>query len=132
MYLPEGYGTLFPYMIVDDADAFLAFLTNVFNAEEVGRTELPDGRLANLRIRIGTSMFMVSEADNEKLNALPSAYYVYVEDVDRTLEKAISHGGKKLFDATDMDYEDRQAGMSDPFGNLWWISRRLVERPYDA
>lgn len=131
MYLPEGYGNLFPYMVVNDADAFLAFLTIVFDAEEVGRTELPDGRVANLRVSIGTSNFMVGEADGKLLNAMPGAYYIYVEDVDQALERAVANGASKLFDATDMDYGDRQAGVSDPFGNLWWISRRLVEKSYD-
>lgn len=131
MYLPEGYGNLFPYMVVNDADAFLAFLTIVFDAEEVGRTELPDGRVANLRVSIGTSNFMVGEADGKLLNAMPGAYYIYVEDVDQVLEHAVANGASKLFDATDMDYGDRQAGVSDPFGNLWWISRRLVEKSYD-
>jgi uncharacterized glyoxalase superfamily protein PhnB len=32
----------------------------------------------------------------------------------------------------DMPYGDRQAGVTDPFGNLWWISTRLVQEPYDS
>jgi len=132
MYIPEGYGTVFPYMIVDSPNDFVEFLKNVFGSTEVGRTELPDGRVANIRIRIGTSIFMVSQADNETMKPMPGAYYVYVEDVDHTFEKAIAHGADKLFDPMDMPYQDRQAGVSDPFGNIWWISRRLVEEPYDA
>jgi uncharacterized glyoxalase superfamily protein PhnB len=30
----------------------------------------------------------------------------------------------------DMPYDERQAGVCDPFGNYWWISRRLVAGPY--
>jgi PhnB protein len=131
MYVPEGYGTIFPYMIVSDADAFAKFLADVFGASELGRTMLPTGRIANIRIRIGSSTFMVSEAANDALQAMPAAYYVYVEDVDQTFEKAIACGAIEVFKATDMPYLDRQAGVTDPFGNIWWISKRLVDEPYD-
>jgi len=130
MYIPEGYGTVFSYILVSDARAFLVFLEAVFDASELGRTEFPDGRIANLRVRIGTSNFMVAEPDKEEFSPMPCAHYIYVEDVDSTFDKAISNGADKIFDAMDMSYGDRQAGVSDPFGNLWWISRRLVEEDY--
>lgn len=131
MYIPKGYGTVFPYMIVKGADDFVSFLKDAFDAKEAGRTELPDGRVANVRVSIGTSTFMVSEADGQKMPPMPAAHYIFVDDVDRTFEKALACGSNKLFDPMDMPYQDRQAGISDPFGNIWWISIRLVEEPYD-
>src|SRR5262245_6143636 len=44
---------------------------------------------------------------------------------------AVSNGAVKMFDPMDMPYLDRQAGITDPCGNIWWISRRLVEASYD-
>jgi hypothetical protein len=38
MYLPDGYGTVFPYLMVRDAERSLTFLKNVFDAAESGRT----------------------------------------------------------------------------------------------
>ena len=131
MYVPEGYGTVFPYMIVEGASDFALFLSTVFDATEVGRTELPNGRVANIRIRIGTTTFMISQADGEVMKPMPSAYYVYVEDVDGTFDKAVASGAVKVFEPADMPYQDRQAGVTDPFGNMWWISKRLVDEPYD-
>lgn len=131
MYIPEGYGTVFPYIIVADVERFLGFLKAVFDASELGRTTLEDGRIANLRVRVGTSSFMMSEPDGSVLEPMRCTHYVYVEDVDGTLQKAIENGATKLYDAADMPYGDRQAGISDPFGNLWWISRRLVEEDYN-
>jgi uncharacterized glyoxalase superfamily protein PhnB len=132
MYIPEGYGTVFPYMIVDSAEALVDFLSQVFNAKVVGKTVLPNGRAANIRIRIGTSTFMVSEAGDGAMKAMPGAYYIYVEDVDGTFEKAIASGAEKIFEPSDMPYLDRQAGVKDSSGNVWWISRHLVEEPYDT
>ncbi len=130
MYIPEGYGSVFPYMLVDGAQAFSEFLQRAFDAVEIGRTELPNGRIANLRIRIGTSTFMVSEAD-QGMRAMSATYCVYVENADRSFAKAIAAGAAKIFDPADMPYEDRQAGVTDPFGNMWWISQRLVAHSYD-
>ena len=130
MYIPEGYGTVFPYMVVGHAEAFVTFLKKVFGAKELGRTAF-GGRIANVRIRIGTTSFMVSEAADENMKPTPAAYYVYVEDVDKTFAKALSEGAKKWFEPTNMPYEDRQAGVIDPSGNTWFISRRLVEESYD-
>jgi PhnB protein len=131
MYVPEGYGTVFPYMIVNGADDLARFLADVFDATEAGRTILPNGRVANIRIRIGTSTFMVSDAGDAGMTAMPGTYYVYVDDVDDTFDKAIVCGATKVFEPTDMPYLDRQAGVTDPCGNIWWISKRLVYEPYD-
>ena len=130
MYIPEGYGTVFSYLLVSDAGKLINFLEAVFDARELGRTELPDGRIANMRVNIGTSNFMIAEPEGGVLKPMACAHYVYVEDVDDTLQKAIDAGATKLFDAEDMSYGDRQAGITDPLGNYWWISRRLVEADY--
>src|SRR5262249_10701029 len=117
MYIPEGFGTVFPYVVVDHAEKFADFLKNTFNAQEMGRTVQRNGRIANIRIKIGTSAFRVSEASEENMKAMPAAYYVYVEDVDATFDKALSHGATRWFDPMDMPYQDRQGGIIDPFGN---------------
>ena len=131
MYIPNGYGTVFPYFFVKDADRFVTFLKNVFDAVEVGRTVIPSGRIANARIRIGTSTFMVSEADPEQFGPTTAAYYIYVEDADATFVKALANGATKMFEPMNMPYQDRQGGVTDPFGNVWWISTHLVPEGYD-
>ena len=130
MYIPQGFGTMFPYIFVSEASDYIEFLKKAFHAVEVGRTTMPDGAVANARIRIGTSTFMVSEA-SQRIPATKSAFYLYVESADATLEKALSSGATKIFDPMDMPYKDRQAGITDPGGNIWWISQRLVDAPYD-
>ena len=130
MYIPEGFGTLFPYMVIENAGAFADFLKDTFNAQEMGRS-IRKGRIANIRMKIGTSAFMVSEASADNMKAMPASYYVYVEDVDATFAKALANGANRWFDPQDMPYQDRQAGIIDPFGNMWAISHRLVQEGYD-
>lgn len=117
-------------MIVDGANEFSEFLSKAFGADELGRTELPDGRIANIRIRIGTSSFMISQSDGGMLKPMPAAYYIYVDDTDYVFENAIANGATALMEPADMPYDERQAGVCDPFGNYWWISKRLVAGPY--
>jgi len=131
MYIPEGFGTVFPYFMVEDAEGFITFLKNVFDAVEVGRTVMPPGRIANARIRIGNSTFMVSQVDAAERKPTSGAFYVYVEDADAVYAKALAHGATGMFAPVDMPYQDRQGGVTDPFGNVWWISTHLVPEGYD-
>jgi PhnB protein len=132
MYVPPGFGTVFPYMVVDDPDRLASFLTDVFDATEAGRTVMPGGRIANIRMSVGSSTFMISQAAPDGMAAMAGAYYVYVNDVDRAFDKAIAEGAEQYFAPADMPYKDRQAGVKDAFGNYWFISKRLVEEPYDS
>lgn len=49
MYIPEGFGTVTPYMVTKNADKFIEFLKAAFNAKEVGRTTTPDGTMHMLK-----------------------------------------------------------------------------------
>ena len=99
MYIPDGYGTVFPYMIVERAEELTKFLCEAFGATVEGKTTFPNGRIANIRVRIGTSCFMMSQSGEETMNAMPASYYLYVEDVDATYEAAIEHGARKVFES---------------------------------
>lgn len=129
MIVPEGFGTVTPYVFVDDAHAFGAFLENAFGGQETVRSETPDGRVANLQVRIGTVTMMMSDA-TPAFPAMPTSFYVYVDNADDSMSRAIAAGATSIMDVADMTYGDRQGGVRDPFGNLWWISERLVDEPY--
>lgn len=128
MYLPEGFNTITPYFIVDDANVFIDFLKNAFDGVEVGRTEM-DRRIPNAQIRIGTSTIMLGES-NENTAATTGSYYLYVENAGESMKRALDSGGELVMDVTDMPYGDRQGGVKDPCGNIWWVSQRLVGEPY--
>lgn len=128
MRLPDGYANLFPYIMVPDAEGLVAYLIGAFDAVEVARTE-HDGRLANVQMRIGAVAFMIGQAQ-EGLGSATGAYYLFVEDADAVHARALSLGGQELFPPADMPYGDRQGGLRDPFGNIWFVSTRLVDGPY--
>lgn len=128
MRIPPGFNTVTPYFFVEGADRFLAFLVQGLGGIEIGRHMNRD-RIANAQVRLGTSTIMVSEASTG-FPAMPASYYLYVENADDAMTKAIAAGGTRIMDVADMSYNDRQGGIKDPFGNLWWISERLIDGPY--
>jgi len=130
MYIPDGYGTVFPYLFVRDGQGYLDFLQRAFGAEVLGRTEGPAGSVANARVRIGTTSFMVSTA-GERFPPSASAFYLYVEDADAAYQQALAAGATAIMAPMDMPYGDRQGGVTDPGGNHWWITTRFDRRPYD-
>lgn len=129
-YRPDGFGTINSYLFVQNPQELIDFLKNAFFAEELNRSiNQKNGDIANCILKIGDSCFMVSQAREQFLN-MKSAFYLYVEDVDKMHKRAVENGAKVEFEPTDMDYEDRQSGIIDPSGNYWWISKRLKEKGY--
>lgn len=131
MYVPPGFGTVTPYFFVDDAPRFVAFLVDGLGGTELLRSLRPDGRIANAQVRLGTSTVMVSEA-SAAYPAMRGSYYLYVADADAALARALRHGAKLEMKVDDMPYGDRQGGVRDAHGNIWWISQRTVQAPYSA
>ncbi len=131
MYTPPGFTTITPYFFVRDAKGFVDFLVNAFGGAEELRSLRPDGRIANAQVRIGTSTVMVSEA-SERYPPMAAPFYLYVEDADAAMAQAMSAGAVLEMEVDDMPYGDRQGGVRDAHGNIWWISERLVQAPYSA
>jgi PhnB protein len=42
--LPEGYGTVTPWVVTKDTRRLLEFIKDAFDAEELGRVEVEGGR----------------------------------------------------------------------------------------
>jgi len=128
MYIPPGFGTVAPYIFARDAERLVRFLIDGLGGAETCRT-MRGGAIANCQVAIGTTTLMVSEA-TESFAPSRASFYLYVEDADLSMERALGAGASLVMEAADMPYGDRQGGVADPGGNLWWISQRLVEEPY--
>ena len=129
MNVPDGFAVVTPYLFVNQADRYVDFLSNAFGAREVGRIMAPNGRVANCQMKFETATIMVSEASND-FPASSAALYLYVADAKEAMSRAIEAGATKIMDVADMPYKDRQGGVRDISGNIWWLSQRLVDEPY--
>ena len=129
MYIPPGFGTVSPYIFAERAERLVDFLIGGLGGTETVRTSTPDGAIANSQVAIGTSTVMVSEAGG-RFRPSRASFYLYVDDADSATARALGAGGTLVMEVADMPYGDRQSGVEDPIGNIWWISQRLVEEPY--
>lgn len=129
-YKPDGFHTVNAYLFVSEPQKLIDFLQKAFYAEEQNRSiDEETGDIGNVVLKIGDSCFMISQARGEFEN-MRTAFYLYVKDVDTIYQNALKYGATSVFEPADMDYEDRQGGITDPAGNYWWISKRLVEKGY--
>lgn len=127
--IPDGFTTIFPYLVVSDAHRYVDFLCEGLGGQLLGKHEHPDGTLANGQVRFGDTTLMIGEARPE-WPATFGHYYFYVDDADAAVRKALAHGAELVMPVEDKPYGDRQGGVKDSLGNIWWISQHLTEGRY--
>jgi PhnB protein len=125
---PPGFTTVFPYLFVDNAPGFCAFLSDGLGFEEMYRS-MDGDRIANAQLRVGDTTIMVSEA-GRGFGAMAASFYIYVADARSAMDRALTAGAQSIMEVADMPYGDRQGGVRDAWGNIWWISQRLSDGPY--
>ncbi len=129
-FTPSGFGSVNPYLFAKEPEVLINFLKEAFAAEELNRSINPrTGDLGNCILKMGDTCIMLSQARGEFEN-MRTSFYLFVENVDEVYEQALKLGGIDVLAPADMDYQDRQAGIVDPAGNYWWISKRLVKEDY--
>lgn len=126
--IPEGYHSITPHLINENASRLIEFLKRAFDAREINRLSGPDGRVLHAELRIGDSMLMIGEASGE-WKAMPSSIALYVADVDATYRRALDAGAISIREPADQFYGDRSAGVRDLAGNHWWIATHLEDVP---
>jgi len=58
--IPDGFHTITPYLIVDDAEKSIAFMQKAFGAQYGHEpTRRPDGKLMHASLKIGDSMLIL-------------------------------------------------------------------------
>lgn len=120
-YIPDGYHTVTPYMVVEDVDRLVDFLKAAFGAEEKERVPNQDGKTGHAEVLVGDSYLMMGRAQ-EDFPALPCMLYVYVPDTDASYARALTAGATSIQEPDDMFYGDRNAAVKDPWGNFWTIA----------
>jgi PhnB protein len=124
--IPEGYGTVTPYLVVKDAAKLMDFIKAAFGAQELFRMDGPDGRVAHAEAQIGTSRVMMG-SPMEPGKETKAMLHLYVEDCDAMYEQALKAGATTDRAPADQFYGDRSAGVKDPFGNYWYVSTHVED-----
>ncbi len=119
--IPDGYHTVTPYLIVQDAGKLIEFMKRAFGAEEIMRHPTPEGGIMHAEVKIGDSRIMLADARGEA-NPLPAMLHLYVNDADATYRASLQAGAVSLQEPADQFYGDRSGGVKDASGNHWWIA----------
>lgn len=116
---PAGYGTVTTGFRATDAKQLLEFLEAAFGAEHVS------GPMAHAEIRIGETMVELGEAHG-RWGPTRGAFHLFVEDCDAVYTRALGAGATTLYPPEDKPYGERSAGVTDPWGNQWFIGTPLA------
>jgi PhnB protein len=122
--IPEGYHTVVPYIVAADAEALLEFLKTGLKAKEIEVMRYPDGRVWHGDVLIGDSHVMLSQA-TERHPAMPATLYLYVPDTDAAYRAAMAAGATSVMEPANQFYGDRNAGVKDSNGNMWYFGTHL-------
>jgi PhnB protein len=108
----------------------------VFGATERMRYPGPDGTLAHAEIEIGDSIVIVEDASPYMgtkappaggLEGSPTFLYIYVENVDEVIERAVELGATLKRPPQDQFYGDRDGSIVDPFGHGWTVASHVED-----
>jgi PhnB protein len=94
----------------------------------------PNGGISHALINIGPAMIMIeSEWPNFANRALqpdgssPVAIFVYVEDVDKVADRAVTNGAKIIAPVANQFGGDRICWIMDPSFHVWTVATRVEE-----
>jgi PhnB protein len=131
--IPEGYHSITPYLIVDDAAAAIDFYTKAFGAKEKLRMPMAE-RIAHAEIEIGDSVVMLADEFPDMGHLGPKSrggttvsLMFYVEDVDSAFRRAIDSGATEKRPVENQFWGDRMGTLTDPFGHMWTLATTVEE-----
>lgn len=118
---PSNYSTVTPYLLIYEADELISFIKEVFGASERMILKKEDGSIAHAELNIGNSVVMIGQPE-KKEDQFPGMLHIYVKDVDAVYNRALRAGARSIREPTNEQEGARRSGVSDAYGNQWWIS----------
>lgn len=134
--VPANYRRVTPCLVVQGAAKALEFYREVFGARERMRFPAPDGTIAHAELEIGDSVLIVEDADTRLgtsapppggLAGTPVFQFIYVEDVDAVVKRAVDLGATLGRQPQDQFYGDRDGFIIDPFGHGWTVASHVED-----
>jgi PhnB protein len=122
---PENYNSVSVYIVAENARRVIDFLKKTFDAADLRRFDMPDGKIMHAEVRVGDTVVMIADAGGA-YPAFPVWLHVYVPDAQATYKRALLAGGVSVQEPVQKQSDpDLRGGIKDPCGNTWWISTQL-------
>jgi len=131
--IPEGFHTVTPHLIFDNAAKAIDWYKQAVGAEEKARAVGPDGKIMHAELQIGNSRIMLNDAmgggkSAKAFGGSPISLWVYVQDCDALFNRAVKAGARvapgPMGQLADQFWGDRAGTLTDPFGYQWTIATR--------
>ena len=134
--IPEGFGTVTPYLVLNGAAQAIEFYKKAFGAKEVTKSDAPGGKIMNAILDFNGSMVMLSDEFPGSETKAPTSIgtttvtlHVYSKDVDKLWEQALAAGARIAMPLDNQFWGERYGQLSDPFGHRWSMSMRIEMPP---
>ena len=132
--MPKFVRAVIPMLVCRDAAAEIEFLKAAFGAAELSRRSAPDGSVVHATLAIGEVLIML-HGETEHLasrapqpdGSSPVVIYLYLEDVDAVIARAVAAGARILTPLADQPWGDRMGRIVDPSGHVWNVASRVDE-----
>jgi PhnB protein len=127
--IPDGFHTITPHIVVQGAAKAIDFYKAAFAAEELSRHPTPDGKIMHALLKIGDTMLMLNDEfpqmgakGPKSIGGTPVTLHMYVQDADKSFNRAVQAGATVTMPIADMFWGDRYGIVTDPFGHSWSIA----------
>lgn len=120
-YIPAHMHAVTPYLSVEGAEDFIAFLTAAFGASLLTSTAGDDGKLKHAELSLLGCTIELSDA-KPRWPATRIGLHLFVPDVDAVYTAALAAGAASTYEPTDHAYGERSGGVKDRWGNDWFIA----------
>jgi len=134
--IPGTYRRVTPCLVVRGAAAAMDFYRDVFGATERMRFPGPNDTIAHAEIQIGDSVIIVEDESPFRGTTAPRAgglpgtpvfQFIYVEDVDAVVARAVELGATLQRAPENQFYGDRDGYLIDPFGHGWTVATHVED-----
>jgi PhnB protein len=122
--------TIAPYLLYEDCEAALDFLSRAFGFEETLRYTGPEGYVSHAEMSIGDGIIYMGDPGGDyrnpaHLGGRTQMVCVKVDDVEAAFERAKAAGAEITQEPADQEYGERRFGARDPEGHDWSISQPI-------
>jgi PhnB protein len=128
------YGAVSAMLTVSDVPAAVSFYQKAFGFSKRAIMKGPDGKPIHAELTLrGTTLMLGPESPDMKrrtaksIGASPASLFIYVENVDKVVEKATKLGATSQGPVMDMFWGDRCGTIADPDGYSWMVGTHKAE-----
>ena len=121
-----------PQLFIPSGVSDISFYSKAFDAVEIRLWRNDDGSIHVAELSINGTMFHLHEErpakghlEPNKIKGVTTLIGLFVDDVDKVMDKALMGGATLLSPAQDYDYGYRQGDIQDPFGHQWMIEMKI-------